>query len=47
MTKGHSSSGGGRTGKAAASAAARILASPRSTKAEKQVAASDLAQRRK
>jgi hypothetical protein len=34
------------TGKKAASDASRILSNPKSTKAEKEVAASDLAQRR-
>jgi len=34
------------TGKKAASTASRILSNPKSTKAEKKVAASDLSQRR-
>lgn len=45
MAKG-TSSNGGRTGKSAASAASKILSDPKSTPAEKKVAASDLAQRR-
>ena len=47
MVKGNPSSHGGRTGKSAATAASKILSNPNSTKAEKKVAASDLAQRRK
>ena len=44
---GRKSSGGGRTGAKVASQAAKILANPKSTKAEKSIAASDLGQRRK
>jgi hypothetical protein len=47
MTKSKSSSGGGRTGAKVASQASKILSDPKSTKAEKSVAASDLAQRKK
>lgn len=46
MTKSHKTSGGGRTGAKVASQASKILRDPKSTKAEKSVAASDLAQRR-
>jgi len=45
MAKG-TSSNGGRTGKSAATAASKILSNPKSTPAEKKVAASDLSQRR-